>query len=451
VRPGRLRLTAFLGVLVVVFVAGGLFLALQIVRSPPALDGGVIAKYVTENLADLRDDPVRLAGELDELERARFEVSLYRPDGQLLASTSPPALPLVAEPADRWDATRVVSRAGHPVVTVRLRLPGPRLHRSLAPLAVLFGVLLALVIVIVRYIGGPMQRIAEAARRFGGGELGARARVDRNDELGLVGRAFDEMADRVTTLMTAQRELMANVSHELQTPLARIQVAVDLMVDGIDDRVKDLLPEISRDLGDVERLIDDVMTLSRFDLAHTQGRAVGAPLRREAIAIGELVDHAASRFRVQHPGRALEVVTATALPVLWLDGVLVRRVLENLLDNARKYSEAVTTIRISAETTAAGVTVAVTDRGIGIDDADLQQLFTPFFRTDRSRTRSTGGVGLGLVLARRVVEAHGGTIAIRSEVRSGTTVMVVLPATSPDNGDRGDRGDRAEALELGFA
>jgi signal transduction histidine kinase len=437
VRPGRLRLTAFLVVLVVVFVAGGLFLALQIVRSGPAMDGGVMAKHIAEDLAEMRGDPARLAGELDELRRSRFEVSIYRPDGGLLASTIDPPLALAtpAEDDNRWNAMRVVERAGQPVATVRLHLPGPRLHRSLAPLAVLFGVLLVLVIVIVRYIGGPMQQIADAARRFGRGDLNARARVDRNDELGQVGRVFDEMADRVTTLMTAQRELMANVSHELQTPLARIQVAVDLMVDGIDDRAKELLPEISRDLGDVERLIDDVMTLSRFDLAHTQGTTVGAPLRPEASAIGELIDRAASRFRAQHPGRALEVDTAAALPVLWLDAVLVRRVIENLLDNARKYSEADTTIRISAVASAGGVTVAVRDRGIGIDETDLAQLFTPFFRTDRSRTRATGGVGLGLVLARRVVEAHGGTISVHSEVRSGTTVIVELPGTAPDGPD----------------
>jgi len=432
VRPGRLLLTLYIGVIVVVFVAGGLFLSFQVAKGVPAEELRGMAKHVVGNLARWRDDPARLRAELDELSEARVAASLYGPDRRLIASNVTPPLPIGSgEDQPRWSVVREVRDGGRVIAIGCVHMRHPDLRRAAGPIAILAAMMILLVLVIARQVGVPLQRIAGAARRFGRGDLAARAGLHRNDELGEVGRAFDEMADRVTKLMTAQRELMANVSHELQTPLARIQVAVDLMVDGIDDRVKELLPEISRDLGEVERLIDDVMTLSRFDLAHTQGTTVAAPLHREAVAIADLVETAASRFRAQHPGRALVVAVAPALPVLPLDPVLVRRVIDNLLDNARKYSDADAMIGISASPAGRGVSVAVADRGIGIDAADLAQLFTPFFRTDRSRTRSTGGVGLGLVLARRVIEAHGGTIAVDSEVRCGTTVRFELPGPGP--------------------
>jgi signal transduction histidine kinase len=115
-----------------------------------------------------------------------------------------------------------------------------------------------------------------------------------------------------------------------------------------------------------------------------------------------------------------------------VDSVLLRRAIYNLLDNARKYSEPGSTIRVSASARERGVTIAVADSGIGIDDADLKQVFTPFFRSDRSRARQTGGFGLGLALARRVVEAHGGMIEIMSSIGRGTTVVIKLP-TKPAN------------------
>jgi signal transduction histidine kinase len=109
----------------------------------------------------------------------------------------------------------------------------------------------------------------------------------------------------------------------------------------------------------------------------------------------------------------------------------MRRVIDNLIDNARKYSEAGTPIAVDVAPKDGGLFLTVRDQGIGIEARDLEHIFTPFFRTDRSRTRATGGVGLGLVLARRVVEAHGGKIQIESAVGKGTAVSFELPASRP--------------------
>ncbi|XYI01048.1 sensor histidine kinase [Sorangium sp. So ce1128] len=316
---------------------------------------------------------------------------------------------------------------GRPVAARVARLRASPLRRIILRLSAVPILLMVVAVIFARHLVRPLQRIASAATRFGQGELTARAGIQRSDEIGEVGRAFDDMADRVTRLMTAQQELLANVSHELQTPLTRIHIAVDLMADGSSDQAKELLPEIAHDLAELERLIDDVMMVARLDLSRSQGRAVGAPLRLESTSAEELVQKAASRFRGQHPTHELVVEVPPGLPALWADAMLVRRVLDNLLENARKYSEPGSTIRVSAAGSAAGVTIAITDSGIGIDEADLQHVFTPFFRSDRSRSRATGGVGLGLGLSRRIVEAHGGTIEIQSTPNRGTTVTLDLP------------------------
>jgi two-component system, OmpR family, sensor kinase len=431
VRRGRLRLTVYLGTMVFLFVVGGMLAAFLIVDAKPESEIRVASKHIAANLTAHRGDPARLDAELAELRATKFRVSMFDPARRPIASTTSPPLPArwIDHPSERPEFTFVdeVREGGQVVAIVICQARPPPTQTMLAGLGVLVASLVLLVIVISRHISGPMQRLGDAARRFGQGDLSARARITRKDELGEAGRAFDEMADRVTLLMSTQRELMANVSHELQTPLARIQVAVDLMTDGMVDQSRELLPEISTDLAEVERLIEDVMMLARLELAQAEGLAAGTPLRREPTPIADVIERAVSRFRATHPARALVVADAPDLPTLTVDPVLLRRVLDNLLENARKYSEADTTIRVETRATPGAVTIAVVDHGIGIDGADLARMFTPFFRTDRSRGRTTGGVGLGLVLARRVIEAHGGTIRITSEPQQGTTVTFELP------------------------
>ncbi len=422
-RYGRLILGLYIGSFVLVFVLGGLYLAALAASQFARSDLQKIAKHVVRSVTqDL--DPAALRSQVDSVDGTPLKMSIYSAAGVLLATTVSPPLPFDTGRSDLF--VYPVTREQN-VVAYAICSPGIPPLKGIWALLILVGVLVAMVVAISSHLGAPMQRIAEAAHRFGRGDLSARAGLTRRDELGDVGRAFDEMAERVTLLISAQRELMANVSHELQTPLARVQVAVDLVLDGVSDKVKELLPEISEDLAEVERLIEDVMTLSRFDLAHAEGRSISAPLRLEHVAIEEVVEWAASRFRGQHPGRALQLRAAPELPVLHLDPMLIRRVIDNLLENARKYSESDTEIVIAVAVDGDHVRIQICDRGIGIDAADLQRMFTPFFRTDRSRSRTTGGVGLGLVLARRIVEAHEGSISIESTPQSGTAVTVLLP------------------------
>jgi two-component system, OmpR family, sensor kinase len=140
-----------------------------------------------------------------------------------------------------------------------------------------------------------------------------------------------------------------------------------------------------------------------------------------------LVQRAAERFRNEHPTRQLELFCAQGLPELEGDVMLLRRALHNLLDNAQKYSSAPTPIMLSVERSAEGLALCVADQGIGIAVEDLPHVGAPFFRTDRSRTRRTGGVGLGLSLSRKIVEAHSGTLLVESAPDRGTRVTMRLP------------------------
>jgi signal transduction histidine kinase len=251
-------------------------------------------------------------------------------------------------------------------------------------------------------------------------------------EVGELARAFDEMAERIEKLVKGERELLANVSHELRTPLARIRVALDLAAEGDLAAARRYLSEIGTDLWELELLVKDVLTAAWLDTSGARHDG-GLPLRKDPVDAAELLSHAAERFRSAHPDRVLDLRVEGTLPPLQGHAVLLRRLLENLLDNARKYSEPAEPVVVVARAEAGALAVEVRDRGIGIDAADLPRLFTPFFRTDRSRARGTGGVGLGMALARRIAEAHGGSISVESAPGQGTTVRFGIPGavTSP--------------------
>jgi signal transduction histidine kinase len=242
------------------------------------------------------------------------------------------------------------------------------------------------------------------------------------------------MADSVVNLRRTEKELLANVSHELRTPLARIRMALDLVREGDTARATGYIDDIAEDLEELERMLDDVLTAARLDLARGAASDSLPPLRRKLLPSAELIEAARSRFEKRFPQRMLVQRLGPDLPELDADASLLRRVLDNLLDNAAKFSEPNTSIELEALRSDDGrhLLIEVRDRGVGIAESDLPRVFEPFFRGDRSRTRSTGGVGLGLTLSRRIVEAHGGTISAHSEPPiQGSRFRVTVPAVQP--------------------
>jgi two-component system, OmpR family, sensor kinase len=302
--------------------------------------------------------------------------------------------------------------------------------RAIVPVGIVLVLVGVSAVLTAIWLGRPLARLSQAARELGAGKLSARANLRRNDELGDVSLAFDEMAERVAQLVQAQRELLANVSHELRTPLARIRVALDLAAEGDAEQAAASLGEIAGDLAELERLVADVLTSARLELHSDTASPPQPPLRAQRIEARELLDEAAARFRAAHPDHELVVQVATLGARLEADRMLLRRAIDNLLDNAAKHSESSMPVALTASTDGDRLWVEIRDRGRGLSPEDLNNLFVPFFRADRSRTRQTGGLGLGLVLARRIVEAHRGSLELTSAPQRGTVARVCVPLAS---------------------
>ncbi|MEO8699504.1 MAG: HAMP domain-containing sensor histidine kinase [Kofleriaceae bacterium] len=290
-----------------------------------------------------------------------------------------------------------------------------------------FAILVIGALITARWIVRPIERLSRTARALGAGDLGARSRLERSDEIGELGHRVDELADRMERLLATEKELLANVAHELRTPLTRIGVALDLAGEGDAEAARASLGEIALDVAELEQIVDDILTAMRFEVAG----ATQLPLRRAVVEPRTIAEATAERMCARHPERSLTVTVAKGLPPIDVDPKLFRRVLDNLVENAHKYTPD-TSLPIELAVTHAGdrVVFAVRDRGIGILAEDLPRVFAAFFRGDRSRSRETGGVGLGLTLAKRLVEAHGGTIEVESAAGAGTTVRVAVPAVA---------------------
>jgi len=451
----RLHSRIYIHVLCVLLVVGVVAATIFAVGARDAFRR-LMAERMTRHIAALAaerlDDPAALAARLDEIhEQLGIDVTVRDGKGRLVASAGAP-LPAV-------DAVEALARSagGHPphpgLTAAPLRAPSsgdvigvvitaaphpmrgrpmgmPSLWRpAIVLVAVLLGVALA-TRPLARRISRPLERLTEAARRLGGGDLSARVpEPDARwgaDEITELTRVFNEMAGRVERLVHNEKELLANVSHELRSPLARIRVALELLPRDGDSARR--LAEVERDLADLDRLIDDVLTTARLD-------ATGLPTRLGAVDVRALLADLAERAR-HDPLTASTTVLVDEGPALDLtaDGALLRRALWNLVENAAKYG--VPPITLGAQRAGAGVELSVTDTGPGIAEADRERVFAPFYRGDAARTPAAAaderrGVGLGLTLARRIAEVHGGTIAIRTAggygQGRGCRVVITLP------------------------
>jgi signal transduction histidine kinase len=407
---------------------------------------------LAERALAIRTDPAALARELTEIrDDTAIEMTLYDRDGARLASSArrplvatadqrralAPSPGYVASPGASSDRLVVGTfRAGALDAYAVARLPVIRMLPLHAFGLLATALILALVFVAIplsRSIARPLEQLGAAARELGAGRLSVRAATDRRDEIGDLARSFNRMAEQIQQLRLAERELLGDISHELRTPLARMRVVLDLASDADPERTRRYVREIATDLSELEQLIDDIIASARLDPDAPHWSEARPPLHPRPITARELVDAVAVRFAERWPARALTCRGASDDLVLDGDPIWLRRALDNLVDNARKYSPDHTAIAIevgAAELRGApAVRVEVIDRGAGIARDDWPRVFTPFFRADRSRTRATGGVGLGLVLARRIVEAHGGAIAFDSEPDAGSRFWFVLPAT----------------------
>jgi len=377
-------------------------------------------------------------------------MSIYGPSGELLATYAQPPVP-PPTPEERARLTKrgdtlvsddVIKTAlfrGDAFVGTSVRrllplsqldpYPGPPLGLILLALGACMAVTLIASIPLARSVVGPIETLARSVRLFGSGRLWTRASLDRTDEIGDLAATFDEMAGRIETLVRSEKRLLANVSHELRTPLARIRVVLELASDGDPARVRSYLGEIAQDLGELENLVDDVLATARLDAASGGFRESQFPLHWSTVNVSSLVDRSRTRFASLYPEHELQVVAEGELPELQCDPALLRRVVDNLLDNAAKHA-AGARIKLTASADAENVQIQVADQGPGMPPEVAAHAFDPFFRADESRDRRSGGVGLGLSIIRSVVEAHGGKVELETAPGRGTSVTACIPRRS---------------------
>jgi signal transduction histidine kinase len=332
------------------------------------------------------------------------DIALYAPGGALLAARGDRAA-LIGSNGDvhprfvmRFELaqgrTLLLSPLGQPVT----RLLG---IASLA-LTVIAGVGLAAFPVATR-LTRRLERLRAVATRWGDGDLNARVTEEGQDEVAAVARAFNGAAERVDALLAAQRTLLANASHELRSPLARLRMAVDLWATRPDGPARE---EVVRNLSEIDALVEEILLSSRLDHA-APGLGHLAPVDLLGLAAEEAI-----RVGAEVEGDPAEIVG---------DEVLLRRLLRNLLENGVRHGKPPVRIRVEARDEAARVTV--TDDGPGIAPEERARVFEPFYRPS-GRGEAAGGWGLGLALVRQIAERHGGTATCR-EADDGRSRFVV--------------------------
>lgn len=272
-------------------------------------------------------------------------------------------------------------------------------------------------------IASPLRDLARSVERFGRGELSLRLNSKRKDEIGELARAFDRMAERIGTLLTAERRLLQDVSHELRSPLARMSFAVELA-----RRDENREAAVARIKSEIQRLSDLVASLLEVT------RSEGDPLARahEMIPLADLLRDIAEDCWIEADARGCRVVVyAESSPNLTGDRELLRRAFENIVRNAIRYAPQDSKVEIRLETTAQSAIITVRDYGVGVPEELLEKLGQPFFRVDDSRNSSTGGIGLGLAIARRAITVHHGSWLLEN-AHPGLKVSVELPLSDEE-------------------
>ena len=285
-------------------------------------------------------------------------------------------------------------------------------HVALLVLLVLVTVAVVMTHTVLKRLLEPLRSLNDAVGQLAAGNLDITLPRARRDEFGRLSEAFNRMVGRVREMIAAREQLLVDVSHELRSPLTRLKVALELTP------VADQRAGMASDLAEMEALIAELLELERLRVGHG--------IRCERQNLVPIIREVATTFAQTAPGVAV-LASSPDIPVD-IDVERLRMVLRNLIGNAVKYSLADSrAIEISTGQNGDRIFIRVSDDGPGIPDGDLSNLFEPFFRVDRSRSKTTGGYGLGLAIAKRVVEAHGGTISAGNNATRGSTFTVSLP------------------------
>jgi two-component system phosphate regulon sensor histidine kinase PhoR len=338
-----------------------------------------------------------------------------------------------------------INQSGQLLGVVRLSIPLTVVDETLKEMLwkiILAGLLIALAatpvsLYISRRISRPLSDMKDNAERFASGQLDSRIRVEGPDDvirlaeaLNVMAAQLDDRIHRLRRLENIRRDFVANVSHELKTPITSIKGFVETLLGGALDSSEDskrFLGIVASQADRLNAIIDDLLSLSQLE--QDSG---GAEIVIEESGLKPVLEMAiqmcvpkASEKKIRVELHCTESVTARINPQLFEQAVV------NLVDNAIKYSPPSTQVRIDVLADEKGVTVAVTDEGRGIEKEHFPRLFERFYRVDKDRSREMGGTGLGLAIVKHIAQVHSGSVSVDSSVGKGSTFRIHLPAKKP--------------------
>jgi two-component system OmpR family sensor kinase len=291
--------------------------------------------------------------------------------------------------------------------------------------AVVAGIVL-LGLWIVRLGLRPLEAIGRTADAIAAGDLSQRVeRAESRTEVGRLGLVLNTMLERIEASDQRLRRFVADASHELRTPLAAVRAYAELFERGAEKRPEDLqrvMTGIGRESERMSALVEDLFLLARLD--------EGRPLERERVRLDEVATEAVETARAVDPSHPIELTVESVAAAG--DRTRLRQVVDNLLVNARSHTPPGTAVRVRVSRDGTGAVIEVADDGPGMTAQQAERAFERFYRADPSRSRDSGGVGLGLSIVSAVTEAHGGAVSVETEPGRGTTFRVRLPAeTAP--------------------
>ena len=289
---------------------------------------------------------------------------------------------------------------------------------------VAIGIAVAITFFLSRRILAPVKALTSAAKRLGCGDFSQRVQVKDKGELGELASTFNSMASNLERAEQLRRNMVADVAHELRTPLSNVRGYLEAVHDGVIKPDADTIRSLDEEAMLLSRLVDDLQELSIAEAGKLK-------LVRQPESVAELIKQTTDMVQAQLAAKEVSVSIdlPDKLPLVNIDAPRISQVLRNLLENAVAHTRKGGAITVTAREQDNYVEVAVSDTGEGIPAADLPNIFERFYRVDKSRARATGGSGLGLTIAKRLVEAHGGKIEIQSELGKGSRFAFTIPVS----------------------
>ncbi|MBX7171220.1 MAG: HAMP domain-containing protein [Pyrinomonadaceae bacterium] len=291
----------------------------------------------------------------------------------------------------------------------------------------IFALLLTAALVcyaLARYLIKPLLQLRQATKQFADGNLQTRSGIKRRDEIGQLSRDFDDMAERIENLIISQKTLTRDVSHELRSPLARMNVALELAKQKSQPELENLLNRIENESFRLNEMISNILTLSKLESGTAE--IVKNDINLTKI-FKSVVDD--SKFEADAKGKQVEILNSSNCKV-YGNEQLLRSAIENVLRNAIRYTKD----KVEVSLTNGGNTAKVTirDYGQGIPEPELKQIFRPFHRVSEARDRKSGGIGLGLAITEQAVHVHNGTVSAQN-TGNGLSVEISLPCENKKN------------------